>query len=257
MNADIQGDLKWRRSFVLGACVVLVLFALTAGLSMSIRSVDTASSHTADVRRELPEQVGDWKGERIYYCQSELCMRSFSESELAGSDTCPECGGRLDQVSLGERNILPPDTIISRRLYQNQENESVTVTVVISGSERRSIHRPQQCLPAQGYAIERSSVLAVPLANRLPLQVMLIRAQKRSATMFMVYWFAGGGHETQDHFKRMFYIAWDNLFHNVRPRWAYVSLQTVSNTGDSVAEKRLAKFVEKLYPLLKPEVSLQ
>lgn len=257
MKADLQNTLKGQRAFVLAASVVLFLLGLTIRLSLHFRAMEVAEPSTADVRQELPEYVGDWKGERLYYCQNESCMRSFPEHELDGTSLCPVCSGRLDQVSLGERNILPPDTIISRRMYQNKEQKSITVTVVISGSERRSIHRPQQCLPAQGFAIDRSSVLSVPLAGRSPLKLMLIRAQKGNTPMLMVYWFVGGGHETYDHFQRMAFMAWDNLFHNVRPRWAYVSLQISSNEGERISEKRLIELVQQLYPLLKPTVSVR
>ena len=235
-----------------------VLFGLTAVIALFIRKVDTSSSSGADIRAELPEKVSGWKGEHIYYCQSEQCAKSFLSNELNVSNVCPVCEGRLDLVSLGERTILPPDTIISRRLYKNDQAESITVTIVLSGNEQRSIHRPQQCLPAQGFAIEQSSQINVPLNNRMPLKLTLIRARRsgvaaaNQAEMIMAYWFAGGGHETHDHFQRMAFMAWDNLIHGVRPRWAYVSLQTSSTSGGKLAERRLIEFVSQLYPLLKP-----
>ncbi|MEI6515579.1 MAG: exosortase C-terminal domain/associated protein EpsI [bacterium] len=246
-----QPPARWF-GFNQGACSVLVLLGLTALFASRIREIDVASSQTADLRRELPSQVGEWKGEWIFYCQSEKCMRSFPESELDGTRTCPSCGGILDQVSLGERNLLPPDSIITRRMYQNEEGKHITVTIVLSGNEQRSIHRPQQCLPAQGFSIDQSSVLTVPLTGRSPLQLMLIHAQKGPIQMLMGYWFAGGGHETHDHFRRMAYMAWDNLIHGIRPRWAYVSLQTSASTNEKISTQRLADFVRELYPLLKP-----
>lgn len=259
MNEDVEYVRKRMRSLVFGACILLVMFGLTAFLACRIRAVDVAASNTADLRQELPEQVGNWRGEPIYYCQREQCMKSFLVNELSGSRTCPLCGGTLDQVSLGERNILPLDTIISRRLYHNEQGEIITVTIVLSGSEQRSIHRPQQCLPAQGYAIEQSSVLTVPLEGRNPLKLTMIRARmeavmagKVSPRLLMVYWFAGGGHETHDHLRRMVFMAWDNLIHGIRSRWAYVSLQTTSSADTRGSERRLADFVHQLYPHLKP-----
>jgi RNase P/RNase MRP subunit POP5 len=52
-------------------------------------------------------------------------------------------------------------------------------------------------------------------------------------------------------------MAWDNLFHKVRPRWAYVSLQIIANEGERISENRLVELVQQLYPLLKPTVSLR
>jgi len=250
---------KRNRSLIFGGCLLLVLFGLTALFATRIREVSVALPQAADVSQELPEIVGSWKGELIYYCQNEQCMRSFAARELNGSLVCPRCEGRLDKVSLAERTILPPDTMITRRLYQNEKNESITVTIVLAGSEQRSIHRPQQCLPAQGFAIERSTTLAVPLDGRLPLKLTLIRASqgiesqaRQAPSMLMAYWFAGGGHETHDHFQRMAFMAWDNLVKGVRPRWAYVSLQTVANAGEQNAELRISQFVRQFYPMSKP-----
>ena len=243
---------------VMAAGLLVVLFCLTALLAYRIRSVTVASPHASDVNLKLPEKVGDWTGEAIYYCQNEQCMKSFLASEVKTSRVCPVCEGALDLVSLGERTILPPDTTIVRQMYQNEKHESLTVTIVLSGSEQRSIHRPQQCLPAQGFAIENSNVLNVPLKHRAPLKLTVIQARRAAGAganqmrMLMAYWFAGGGHETHDHFQRLAFMAWDNLIHGVRPRWAYVSLQTSATTGEQAAELRLAEFVSQLYPLLKP-----
>lgn len=259
MNDDMATRSKRRTFRPLGAVVLLVIMGIAAVLGSRICEIDVASSTTADVVRDLPVKIGNWVGESVLYCQAEQCMGSFIESELKGVRTCPRCGARLDQVSLGERNLLPSDTLISRRLYQDDKGEGITVTIVLSGSEQRSIHRPQQCLPAQGFAIEQTTLLSVPMEGRPPLQLTLIRSRKgtgvvsrQSPEMLMAYWFSGGGHETPGHFQRLAFMAWDNLIHGIRPRWAYVSLQTLSHAGEADAERRLGEFVRELYPRLKP-----
>ena len=251
-------DRARRHSLAWATGLLVVLFGLTALLAARIRVVGVASTQTSDVRQELPDKVGGWLGERVYFCQQDQCARSFPERELEGSRICPKCGGGLDQVALGEHTLLPADTKISRRIYQNENGDAVTVAIVLSGSERRSIHRPQQCLPAQGFSIESSSVMAVPLEGRQPLQLTLIKARHArgsampvSSGILLAYWFVGGGHETHDHIKRAGYMAWDNLIYGVRPRWAYVSLQTPSGAGEQVAEDLLAGFARQLYPILK------
>ncbi len=258
MNNDKESPSQQIRSLALGVCLLMVLFGLTAVAVFFIRKGDPSSSRAADVRMELPVGVSGWTGENIYYCQSEQCAKSFLSNEVNVTNICPACEGRLDQVSLGERTILPPDTAISRLLYKNEQGESITVTIVLSGTEQRSIHRPQQCLPAQGFAIEQSSQLSVHLNHRAPLKLTMIRARRSGAAtasqrqIIMAYWFAGGGHETHDHLQRMAFMAWDNLVHGIRPRWAYVSIQTSVTAGEKATENRLAGFVKELYPLLKP-----
>lgn len=250
------------RSLLLGGGLLLVMLGVTALVGSRIREVAVASASASDVTQELPEIIGNWKGQSIYYCQKDQCARAFTAGELDGARICPLCEGALDLISLGERTILPRDTVIARRVYQNGQGGEMTVTIVLSGAEQRSIHRPQQCLPAQGYAVEKSSLFTVQLESGALLKLALISARREAATnmgpaprMLMAYWFAGGGHETHDHFQRMAYMAWDNLIHGIRPRWAYVSLQTSAHSGDKLAEQRLADFVRQLYPLLKPESS--
>ena len=249
---------KRQRSLIFGACMLVVLFCLVLAIAARIKAPDVAAFNTADVSTDLPEQVGKWRGDCLYYCQTEQCMRSFPGSELNGSLICPVCKGKMDQVSLAERNILPPDTLITRRLYQDGERSSITVTIVLSGSEQTSIHRPQYCLPAQGFAIEQGSVLTVPLEGRTPLQVTVIQALRGASLppkrMLLAYWFAGGGHETCGYYRRLVYAAWDNLIYGVRSRWAYVSLQIPDTAGEHGSEKVLEDFVRQLYPLLKPGI---
>jgi EpsI family protein len=251
------------RSLMRASGLLLLLFGVTALLAFRVREVGVASVQTADVRQDLPEKVGEWKSEQVFFCQNDQCARSFPESELEASRICPLCGGVLDLIALGERTLLPADTKISRRIYENIRGDAITVAIVLSGSERRSIHRPQQCLPAQGFSIESSSVMTASLLGRSPLQLTLIKASRAggkdnsaSPRLLLAYWFVGGGHETHDHIKRAGYMAWDNLIHGVRPRWAYVSLQIASGAGEQVAEDILAGFVQQLYPLLKPTHSL-
>ena len=37
---------------------------------------------TGDVPLEMPEQLGPWTGEAVWFCQNDQCARSFPESEL-------------------------------------------------------------------------------------------------------------------------------------------------------------------------------
>lgn len=243
---------------LVGAAAVVGLLIVTAFAANGLRHVGVAGEETADVRPDLPAQVGEWQGEEVLYCQNEQCLRSFSLGELAGKRVCPVCGSALDKVALGERTLLPPDTLLVRKVYRHPQGGQVYATVVVSGSEQKSIHRPQQCLPAQGFAIERSGIMAVPYDKGGDLRMTLLRARPGRAKpgsqgprMLMAYWFAGGGHETPSHVKRLVWMAWDNLAHGIRARWAYVSIQTVENGAAGSGEKRIAEFARALYPLVR------
>lgn len=240
------------------AAVVLILLLLTALAAKGLRLVAVAPDTSADVALDLPIHLGDWTGEDIWYCQNEQCARMFRQRDLDRAAICPACGGALDKISIGERTLLPADTLLRRQWYTSLRGDTLTATVVLTGGEQRSIHRPEQCLPAQGFVIESARVVAVDLPGRLPFQVMLLRARyggqltgREPPRVLYAYWFAGGGHETPNHIRRLMWMAWDNLVHGVRPRWAYVSLQTPLAGNPHDAEQRLLTFARAFYPAVR------
>ena len=119
MSEDEDFMFERSRARVMGGCLLLVMLGVTAIIGYRIRDVAVASASAADVTLTLPEKIGNWKGQSIYYCQKDQCARAFTASELNGARICPRCEGALDLISLGERTILPLDTVIARRLYQN------------------------------------------------------------------------------------------------------------------------------------------
>ena len=243
------------REICLAAVVGLLLLAALG--SRLVRNPAVAAADEGDVTMALPEAVGDWRGEDVVYCQSDQCARPFTAGELASRSDCPVCGNKLGAMALGERNLLPGDTRLVRKLYK-RGGFAMNVTIVLSGSEQRSIHRPQHCLPAQGYVIERGGVRRVPMDGRDPLEVMFVRARKGdsdgeggSRRKLLAYWFAGGGHEVAGHFSRLWWMAWDNLAKGVRSRWAYVSIQTDYNGPADEAQQRVSELIRLLYPLVR------
>lgn len=241
----------------LARIIVVVLLAFTAILGASFRTVEAAGQDGIPISMTLPDSMGEWQGEDIFYCQNEQCRRSFLAGELGSTRTCLSCGGELDKMALGERNILPADTMLVRKCYRNTRGVMVTATIVLSGSEQKSIHRPQQCLPAQGFVIEASRTVSVSLTGRKPLGLMFLRARQGlggkstvGPRMFLAYWFIGGRHETPSHFKRIAWAAWDSLIHGRQTRWAYVSLQTFSRDTEAATEQCIADLTRTLYPVI-------
>ena len=247
-------------STLLSRIMVLVLLALTAIVGASFRTSAVTGQEGVSISMSLPDRLGDWQGEDIFYCQNEQCRRSFLGSELGVARICPVCSGPVDKMALGEHNILPADTMLVRKCYRNPRGVRVTATIVLSGSEQKSIHRPQQCLPAQGFGIEASRTMSVTLASRKPLGLTFLRARQGGsgmsaggARMFLAYWFIGGGHETPSHFQRLTWAAWDSLIHGHQTRWAYVSLQTYSSGSETAAQQCIADLTRELYPVIHPK----
>jgi exosortase len=63
--------------------------------------------------------------------------------------------GQPVDVTPIEREVLPPDTGFSRKSYVSLHNlnDRVFLSIVLSGRDRTSIHRPEICLVGQGWTI--------------------------------------------------------------------------------------------------------
>ncbi len=239
--------------------VVLALLGLTAlGL---VFGVDVTVSDEAGIRTELPEHVGRWIGHELVFCQNERCMREFAADALADPSRCPVCEGELGPLALGERQLLPADTVIARRRYIGPDGQSIVATIVLSGRERASIHRPEICVTGQGFRTAGAGVEAVPLPGRPPLKLMgldLARALGRPGRpgpeqlSHFAYWFAGKGRETPRHVQRLWWQMTDRVFHSVSHRWAYISVHTPRQERSDVHLRRIREFIRELYPLIQP-----
>ena len=98
--------------------------------------------------------------------------RSTSPARPAAQTRVTVCGSPVGSMTYAEKDLLPADTILLRKQYTKPSGKRLFVTIVLSGKERVSIHRPQICLVGQGNEIAHSEVVPVPLDGRKPLDVM-------------------------------------------------------------------------------------
>ncbi len=237
---------------------LMVLGMLAIATVFALRSSDMSVISEPAVITSLPDRVGEWSGEELSYCQNESCMMVVVSSELFGSNKCPSCGGpMLATWSLAEKQMLPADTVLVRKLYSCRGKPNLAVSIVISSSEEVSIHRPQMCLTGQGYDISSEETWSIPLLGRQPLQVRLLSLfnlrqitgnRKAVVQSFYAYWFVSKGYETPSSAWRIFYATWDRVFRGHVSRWAYVSIAGEKPRGSGAADPQLHSFIQNLYP---------
>jgi EpsI family protein len=217
---------------VLVSGVVVVVLAGVTLLAATKMSPEIGTSET-DVNMDLPETIAGFTGEE-------------------------------QAVSEEEKKILPGDTEFARKLYTGPDGTSVNCQIVLAGAEKRSIHRPEICLPGQGWTIKSGVVTPVKLDDGRTLQAMkltiarpvvLSNGDRRELSSLFYYWFVGKQTTTPHHYVRILKTSIDLLIHNTNHRWAYVVVSAPVLEGfapnglsESETDTLLQKFIAEVAP---------
>ena len=197
-----------------------------------------------------PTALEGYVSDGILYCQKENCARTYLESQLEGVTNCPACGAALDGRSLGENTILPKDTVILKRVYRSGWGTRFVVSAVVSGAGKSSIHRPELCLPAQGF--QMSDPEDFDVAGR-PYHAIHINAGWQSALLAYTF-FNQEGVRTASHLRRIFMDTWDRSVRNRIDRWVMVTVNVSAPDGFLLSRPHdrgeLEKFLRKIGEVL-------
>ena len=212
---------------------LLVLFSvLVAGMSLIFLLPKIPNSQPSGIDLDLPALVGDW----------------------IGSDQA---------VTEREISILGPETEFARKVYRNNQGDEILVSIVLGGQDMNtSIHRPERCLPAQGWTIVDSSRVAIPLndpehdvlkVTRLHNMRPVQDKEGHKFTLYNLnyYWFVGCTETTASHFKRTYYDIRDRLLRGYNQRWAYVTVAVMMNKNNAEnkdSDLQVQSFIQELVP---------
>ncbi len=227
---------------LIAVVVVLAVTVLVTALTADVTRVSEAGVRLVNGQPVLPERAGEWVSE---------VMEGLSEEE---------------------KKMLPEDTAGVRRRYVNSKGEEVICSVIVAGRDVTSIHRPEVCLPGQGWSIKGERVESIPINSMQggALQVMRMDADHahikampdRVAHMMFIYWFVGKDRLTPHHWQRIFWTTRDRVLHNRNHRWAYLLIaspvrsettQATMNRAQTATLSVLTRFVQELYPSLQPD----
>lgn len=218
--------------------LLILAVALLAGFSTVALLPRAAESSPAGIAMQLPIFVGNWIGEDA-------------------------------AVSEKEREVLAPDTQYARKTYTNLAGDQIYVSIVLSGDDMtNSIHRPERCLPAQGWNLESSRRRSITMKDGKQLAMTELRdarmvEQKDGSVKGMLhglnyYWFVGYHDLTPSHLERTGMDIRDRIFHGYNQRWAYVTVASVVTQGwarngrsEAETERMTEDFVRQLVPKLK------
>lgn len=156
-------------------------------------------------------------------------------------------------------NTLPRDTSLAQRVYTAPDGFQLSVNVVMMGTDRTSIHKPQFCLVGQGWRLDRTERVNVrvphPHPFDLPTTVITasmdaeIQGQRQALRGVYLYWFVADNALTADHWERMWWMSRELLTSGTLQRWAYVSVFAIARPGqEGMVLERMKEFVSAAVP---------
>lgn len=146
-------------------------------------------------------------------------------------------------VSDAELKTLPGDTRFVKRAYRGGRGDWHQVTVVIGGRSKSSVHRPELCLPAQGFQMSAPRSL---VAAGTDWHAVTLSHRDAKPMRFAYTFFNQEGFRTASHMRRILQDVWDRSVRGRIDRWVMV---TVFSSAESDAD--LVAFLEGLKESLK------
>jgi hypothetical protein len=155
---------------------------------------------------------------------------------------------------------LPKDTSFVERYYWAPDGFWATATIILMGADRTSIHRPDYCLPGQGWTIGSKTAVNIPIGGEHPYALPVLKwvisnyfqtpdGRKQEASGVYVFWFVADNEQTPNYVQFQYYLLRDLLFTGRLQRWAYISYFTVCAPGQEDATfARLEKLIAASVP---------
>ena len=152
---------------------------------------------------------------------------------LSGYATDDEKFAEQQKVSEGELTILPKDTRIVKKMYESRSGARFLASFVVGGASRASIHRPELCLPSQGYVMSNPRNLDV---GGRPWHVIDISKPGGASAMEAYTFFNQEGFRTASHTRRIWQDVIDRSVLNRVDRWVMLTVHALGATEPELIE---------------------
>ena len=171
-----------------------------------------------------------------------------------------QCVSEAAPITTKELDWLPEDTTYGRRRYTFPDKTWIENNVVLMGHDRTSIHKPEYCLPGQGFTIDHREVVNIPIKQPhsydLPVMKLTTSRPFRDSNGnevkmrgIYVYWFVADDELSTDHFDRMWTMTKGLLTEGELQRWAYISYFAICQPGtEEATDSKIAHFIMKSVP---------
>ena len=143
-------------------------------------------------------------------------------------------------------DYLPKDTSYAQRLYTAPDGQWVMANLILMGADRTSIHKPDYCLPGQGWQIVEKHSVKISTSGaqpyELPVQEWIVHntfttpeGQRQEVSGIYVFWFVADNDQTDDYGTIQKSILYHLVRHGLLQRWAYASYFSLCPPGQEAA----------------------
>jgi hypothetical protein len=136
-------------------------------------------------------------------------------------------------VTEGELTILPKDTRIVRKVYESRSGALFVASFVVGGTSRASIHRPELCLPSQGFVMSNPRNFDV---SGRAWHVIDIAKPGGRPSMQAYTFFNQEGFRTASHTRRIWQDVIDRTILNRVDRWVMLTVHAIDATEADLLE---------------------
>ena len=181
-----------------------------------------------------------------------------------------------------ERKWLPDDTSFIKRIYVEKDRNpeeargrALVATLIVAGSDSRSLHRPQVCLKGQHWTIVKREIVELDIqGDSLAVMDFYLERVKIGADnttvigedgkpekvkAHYVYWWIGPKASTPSDMERVWLELANSIRKGRKERWAYPSVQVIVDEryGREEAQKRAYEFIQRAAPSFQKSLGAQ
>ena len=173
--------------------------------------------------------------------------------------------GKNIGMSSKEKQAFDEGVEMARSIFSDGDTQYMC-TLVLSGPVKRSLHRPEKCLPGQGWEIERKEIVDLVSEEGKKEQGTMLhlfrdyedeQGNKVRARAYNIFYYVGHDVATPSYINHVILSHRDSVFRNVNHRWGMVSFFAASTNlpiskPDPLLEittsQRLIDFASDLVP---------
>lgn len=184
----------------------------------------------------------------------------------------PETFDEFEAEDIGmtsiEKQAFDEGVEMTRSLYKSPRGRQFICTLVLSGPIKRSLHRPEICMPGQGWKIERSEIIKLRTDDGRVQEATLLYLFKEHKSedgrrmrtrAYNVYWYVGYDVATPSYTNHVILSHRDSVFRNINHRWGMASLFVVNPSrpvgqSDPLSSIATAAFITEIGGAMLPYV---